>query len=298
MESRVVLGFDIETDIGSWTPFYSALRPGVRAILETLSDNDVTATFFFTGAAAEEAPEAIGWVQEAGHEVGAHSLYHETLGDALWPIPGMMPLLPEEVPNRIAKCTELIEFLAGERPVSFRCPRLLGSTSVARALDELGYVADATLPMFCFRDRLEPYHPSAEDWTQPGSLRLLEIPNFADLSQTHEEESGRDLDQWPLFRTESAEALMLHIDGFVEYAGERGVETPVLCFYMHPWEFHPMPAGAIHYGEGSVIPDPFIVKNCGDYAKAQLNLLIRMLKQRGAKFYQARQLPPFYRGNL
>ncbi len=291
---RAVLGFDMETDIGSWTPHYEGLRPGAAAILDVLSTNDVTATFFFTGDAALEAPEVVRAVQDAGHEVGSHTLHHETVGKPLWPIPGMFPLLPEEVPNRLKKCTELIESIAGERPVSFRCPRLLGSTNVANALEELGYVADATLPMFHYRNRLEPYHPSTDDWTVPGSLSLLEIPNFADLSQTHKDPYGRDLDQWPLFRTESADAFLKHIDRFVEHATKHGVITPVLCFYMHPWEFHPMPQEAIHYGEGAVLPDPFIVKNCGDYAEKQLDTLIKRLLERGAQFYQTRQLTQFY----
>ena len=293
-ELRVVLGFDMETDIGSWTPFYEGLRPGAAAILDTLSKNSVTATFFFTGDAAREAPEVVRAVRDAGHEVGSHTLHHETVGDSLWPIPGMFPLLPEEVPNRLKKCTELIESVAGERPVSFRCPRLLGSTDVANALDELGYVADATLPMFYYRDRLEPYHPSADDWTAPGALRLLEIPNFADLGQTHNDPYGRDLDQWPLLRTESAEALLKHIDSFVAHATGHNVDSPVLCFYMHPWEFHPMPQEAIHYGEGAVLPDPFIVKNCGDYATKELDTLIKKLLEQGAHFYQTRQLAKLY----
>ena len=292
--SRVALGFDMETDIGSWTPFYEGLRPGAAAILDTLKKNNVTATFFFTGDAAKEAPEIVRAVKDAGHEVAAHTLYHETIGEPLWPIPGTFPILPEEVHNRLKKCTELIASIAGERPVSFRCPRLFGSTAVTNALEALGYVADATLPMFHFRDRLEPYHPSEKDWTAPGSLRLLQIPNFADLGQAHQDPFGRDLDQWPLFRTESAEALLKHIESFMAFAGKQGVDVPVLCFYMHPWEFHPMREGLIHYGEGAVLPDPFIVKNCGDYATEQLDILIKKLLEQGAKFYQTRQLAEIY----
>ncbi len=291
---RIALGFDMETDVGSWTPFYEGLRPGGHAILDTLAANGVTGTFFFTSDAAQEAPEIVQAVLDGGHEVGAHTLFHETIGEPLWPIPGAFPILPEEVPNRLRKCTERIESVAGVRPVSFRCPRLFGSTAVTNALEDLGYVADATLPMFHFRDRVEPYHPSKDDWTVPGDLKLLQIPNFADLGQTHEDPFGRDLDQWPLFRTESADALLKHIDSFVSYATNHGVDSPVLCFYMHPWEFHPMPQESIHYGEGAVLPDPFIVKNCGDYATEQLDRLIKRLLAQGATFYQTRQLAEMY----
>jgi len=39
-----------------------------------------------------------------------------------------------------------------------------------------------------------------------------------------------------------------------------------------------------------VLPDPFIVKNCGPYAVEQLNILIDMLKAEGAEFIQAKQV--------
>ena len=70
---------------------------------------------------------------------------------------------------------------------------------------------------------------------------------------------------------------------------ERGLSA-VLCFYMHPWQFHAMPQGPIPYGEGAVTPDAFIVKNCGDTAVAELGTLIGELKQRGAQFVQARDI--------
>jgi len=286
---RTVLGFDMETDVGSWTPFYEGLVHGTPVILDVLERAGVTGTFYFTGDAARKHPEVARRVLAAGHEVGCHALYHETVGDALFDIPGMTPLLPEEVPNRLRLATEWVEEAAGVRPVSFRAPRLFGSTAVVNALEGLGYLTDATYPMYFFREHLVPYHPNREDWTKQGELRILELPNFADLSMKPRDPYGRDLDQWPLFRTESAEALLGHVDNFVSYCREAGTE-PFLCFYFHPWEFHPMPRGEIHYGEGAVRPDEFIVRNCGPYAAEQLEVLVRRLKERGAEFFQAKQI--------
>ena len=48
-----------------------------------------------------------------------------------------------------------------------------------------------------------------------------------------------------------------------------------------------MPEGLIHSGEGAVLPDPFIVKNCGPYAVEQLDLLIEKLKAAGSVFTTA-----------
>ena len=287
---EVLLGFDMETDVGSWTPFHEGLRHGTPKVLEIFRHHGVTGTFYFVGHSAREVPGSVVQVGEAGHEVGTHSLYHETVGDAIFPIPGVYPLLPHEVAPRLDLNTRWVEEIAGVRPVSFRCPRLFGSTAVCNALEELGYASDASYPMYFYRDRLEPYHPSADDWTREGDMRLVQIPNFADLSLESTDEYGRDRDQWPKFRTESAEKLLSNIDNFLAYLETRGVGRKVLSFYFHPWEFHPMPQGLIHFGEGGVFPDPFIVANCGDYALQQLDLLIAGLKKRGATFKTAAQI--------
>lgn len=284
-----VFGFDMETDLGSWTPFYEGVNYGTPKILNVLGKTGVKATFFFTGEVAMKFPEIVRRVDSEGHEVGCHTLYHETIGDELFPIPGIKPLLPEEVPFRVRKATECVEDALGKKVVSFRCPRLWGSTAVVRALEELGYVADASYPLYYYRERLVPYHPHRDDWTKEGDMRLLEIPNFADMAMESRDEFGRDRDQWPLFRTEGADKLMAHVKSFISYNADHGLPA-VLCFYMHPWEFMEMPRGLIHYGEGSVMPDEFITRNCGDVALAELEKLIEELRGIGSSFMTARDL--------
>ena len=287
---EVLLGFDMETDIGSWTPFHKGLRHGTPPVLDVFQKHQVTGTFYFVGWSAREVPESLHWVKDAGHEIGAHSLYHETVGDPIFPIPGIYPLLKEEVFARLELNTAWIEEICGVRPTSFRAPRLFGSTAVCAALEDLGYLSDATYPMYFYRARLEPYHPDRSDWTAKGGMRLVEIPNFANLALPSDDAYGRNRDQWPKFRTEDAVSLLKHVDQFLEHLQSAHVERKVLAFYFHPWEFHPMPEGLIHFGEGSVKPDPFIVKGCGDYALEQLDLLIAGLKRRGAVFRTAAEI--------
>jgi len=141
--------------------------------------------------------------------------------------------------------------------------------------------------MFFHTKRLVPYHPSRSDWTAEGDMTILEIPNFADMTMTSKDPHGRDRDQWPIYRTEGAHALMTHIDNMLGLYRRNGLPA-VLCFYLHPWEFHEMPSGPIHYGEGAVLPDPFITRNCGPVALRELDRLIVMLKDRGAVFATAR----------
>lgn len=285
----VLYGFDMETDVGSFTPYYEGVAHGTPRLLELLDKHGITATFFWTGHAAENNPEMVGRVRDAGHETGCHGLYHETLGDPIFPLPNNWPILPSEVEGRLREATRIVRKVSGVKPVSFRCPRLWGSTQVVQVLESLGYVADASYPLYYYRTPFVPYHPSAKDWTKPGRMRLVEIPNFCDLSMESNDPYQRDRDQWPLYRTESAEALLVKADSYIEYVASRK-QRPVLCFYLHPWEFHPMPQGALDFGESSVTPLPFIVKKCGPKAVKQLERLTAMLLKRGARFVTAKQL--------
>jgi len=286
MKTTVVFGFDMETDVGSWTPYYEGLVHGTPRILELLGKHGISATFFFTGDAARSHPEVVKMVDRAGYELGCHSLYHETLGDELFPIPGLKPVLPEECYHRVEVATDVVQQIAGKAMTSFRAPRLWGSTNMVNALEDLGYLADASYPLFYYEKRLTCYHPSRTDWTAEGDMRIVEIPNFADMTIESKDQYGRDRDQWPLFRTEGAEKLMVHVDNMLKLYQKKKLPA-VICFYMHPWEFHEMPSGLIHYGEGAVLPDPFIIKNCGPVAVQELDKLIVMLKERGAVFAEA-----------
>jgi len=288
----VVLGFDMETDIGSFTPFYEGVKHGTPNVLKLLEKHDIRATFYWTGHAAENNREMVRRVRQAGHEIGCHGLYHETLGDPLFPLPNNWPILPSEVEGRLRVATAIVQKASGKRPVSFRCPRLWGSTKVLNVLEKLGYRTDASFPLYFYQKPFVPYHPSSKDWTRPGRMKILEIPNFCDLSMESKDPFQRDRDQWPLFRTKSAKALVKKADSFIAYVKARGSRA-VLCFYLHPWEFHPMPQGALDFGECSVKTLPFIVKNCGPKAVEQLDEVCRLLKERGARFVTAQDLADF-----
>ena len=288
-QPTVIFGFDVETDIGSWTPFYEGLVHGTPEILTILASHNIQSTFYFTGDAAQSHPEIVNMVSAAGNEVGCHSLYHETLGDELIPIPGLRPVLPEECYHRVEVATKIIEKVTGCKIESFRAPRLWGSTALVNALEDLGYKTDASYPMYFHEDRLVPYHPSRSNWLIEGDAKIVEIPNFADMTIESTDIGGRDRDQWPKLRTEGAANLMKHIDSMLEMYRQKNLPA-VLCFYFHPWEFYEMHQGLIHFGEGAVLPDPFLVKNCGDYALRQLDLLIQMLQSRGCNFITAKAL--------
>jgi len=288
-QRRAILGFDMEPDLGSWTPFCEGMVKGTPRILDVLAKHDNKATFLFTGDMAEQHPDVVKMVSDAEHEVGCHSLYHETVGDEMFPIPGVKPLLPHECYGRLKLATEMVQDVLGDKVTSFRAPRLWGSTAMVNALEDLGYTADLSYPMFFHKERLSPYHPSREDWTAEGDMKIVEFPNLADLTIETNDPHGRDRDLWPLFRTEGAESLVKHIDNMLAFFEEKKLPS-VICLYMHPWEFQEMPQGPIHYGEGAVLPDPFLTKNCGEVALQELDKMFDMLKERGVVFDSARNV--------
>ena len=125
---KTVFGFDMETDVGSWASTYEGMQHGSPVILDILKKHGIKATFFFTADAAEKNTNILHMVRDAGHEIGCHTLFHETIGDPLFEIPGMIPVLPEEVEHRIELATAIVEDIAGVHPTSFRSPFLVQSS--------------------------------------------------------------------------------------------------------------------------------------------------------------------------
>ena len=291
----VLVGIDMETDIGSFTSNYNGVKYGTPKLLSIMNRHNIRATYFWTGHAAENNPEIVKKVRSSGHEIGCHGLVHETLGDPIFPLPNNWPVFEFEVEERIRQATKIVKKASGVKPVSFRCPRLWGSTKIVKTLEKLGYCADATLPLYFYRTMLTPYHPSARDWTRKGKLKIVEIPNFCDLTmKSKDPKYNRDRDQWPLFRTRSAKALLEKIDGFVDFVQKKG-HYPVIALYFHPWEFHSMPQGAIDFGEASVRPLPFITKNCGPKALYEFEQLCIGILKNGGKFLTAKEIAGKYK---
>lgn len=287
-EIYALMGVDVETDVGSFTPFHEGTQLGTPKLLDLFDATGMKGTFYTVGQTAKDNPNIAKLIVERGHEIGCHSLYHETVGDPLFDLPGVTPLLSHEVLARLRIATDWIEEASGVRPVSFRAPRLWGSTAVTKALMKLGYLTDASYPMYFYRERFSPYFVDPEDWTKEGDSDLVEIPNFADMTmESSDSPLERDRDQWPLFRTQGAEALLERVFSYLDFCAERDI-PPYLAFYIHPWEFYPM-AESYNFGEATVIPDEFITKNCGDYALEQLEIVIRTLQDEGVKFVTAEE---------
>ncbi|MBN2300968.1 MAG: polysaccharide deacetylase family protein [Lentisphaerae bacterium] len=282
MQNAVILSFDMETDIGSWTDDTRGVTEGTPEILEVLKEHDIHATFLFTGREAERHPDCVASVLEAGHEIGCHTMYHETVGRPVYSVPVGSFALEEEIESRLALATDAVERVAGVRPRSFRAPRLFGSTRMIQALEQLGYAVDSSFPCYFHGRDFVPYHPHSEDWARSGSMSLLEVPVFYDTEGNEAGDKNRARDQWPMLRLKGA-------DWFSDLCGrmfdrardERGISA--LCVYLHPWEFVDMPR-VVETDESTITFRPFLYRNTGKPALRALSNFIGIMKQQGAEF--------------
>jgi peptidoglycan/xylan/chitin deacetylase (PgdA/CDA1 family) len=281
-----LISFDMETDIGSWTNDHRGVVEGTGPILEMLGRYGVRSTFLYTGNAALAGPGSLAMVKAAGHEVGCHTLQHESVGTPLFDAPGIPPVLPEEVFNRLKKATELIEEKAGVRPVSFRAPRGWAGNPMMQALDQLGYLVDSSYMAYFHGEHLLPYHPASGDWRKAGEMNVLEIPLFADLTIPGELPDHRDRDGWPKLRTHDGRFLADMVLRNARRLWAQG-KPALVCLYLHPWEFVEMPL-VIDSDEARIEFKPFLARNCGQYALNELGVFIREMQTAGAEFHTLR----------
>jgi peptidoglycan/xylan/chitin deacetylase (PgdA/CDA1 family) len=97
-------------------------------VLETLAQHDAKATFVLVGRKAEEHPEVVRAILDAGHAVGLHSYAHDRL----------FALRREgRVRADLERGMAALEKLTGSRPTLFRPP--IGHTNpiIARVADKL-----------------------------------------------------------------------------------------------------------------------------------------------------------------
>ncbi len=296
MKTYVLFAFDMETDIGSYLKTYNGVRNGTGRILSILQRYAVPATFLFTGEAARENGDVVRSVAEGGYEVGCHGLRHETVGDAHFLMPNDAPILEEEAEHRLRLAKRMVRDACGTEPVTFRAPRLWQGHAQILALERLGFRVDASYSVAAHKRHILPYHPSGENWLEPGELRLLEIPNFAFLdTETDYSRFFCKNDQWPLLRLLGAD--------FVFRGGARVIEkqaeisgVAVLLFYLHPWEFEPMPE-KFDYDEGTFLFKPELTKNCGEAMCREFERYIQLCGEAGYGFATCRDFCETWRGH-
>lgn len=98
-------------------------------ILSTLNKYGVKATFFLCGFWAEEYPEMVKAIDDAGHQIGNHSSTH----------PHMNQLGVEQIKKELNDYDDLIESIIGKRTTIFRAPFGEYNDVVIKTVRDAGY---------------------------------------------------------------------------------------------------------------------------------------------------------------
>jgi peptidoglycan/xylan/chitin deacetylase (PgdA/CDA1 family) len=160
----------------------------IDGALKELDQLGIKATFFVTASIARDNGKILKKIAKAGHQVGAHGLYHNNFEFNGFP-PERYDKLPEEVQEKFIKlATEILTNATGEKITAFRCPCFGISGTTMRLLQEYGYLADVSINSqrldlfssepFGFKQLLAPrfpYHPSFFNSYQKGDSKIWEI---------------------------------------------------------------------------------------------------------------------------
>lgn len=84
----------------------------IDLILDTLSKNNVKATFFIVGDWANKFPDAVRKIADSGNEIANHSYSHPHVNDLDY----------EKNVEQITKCSEVIKSLTGKSTTLYRGP--------------------------------------------------------------------------------------------------------------------------------------------------------------------------------
>ena len=102
----------------------------IQSILNTLSANNVKATFFLTGQGAENHPQAIKNIVAAGHDIGNHSYNH----------PDFTTVSTTEMTNQLNRTETIIANLTGKSTKPFfRAPFGSYNSTVLQTVGNAGY---------------------------------------------------------------------------------------------------------------------------------------------------------------
>jgi polysaccharide deacetylase family protein (PEP-CTERM system associated) len=193
-------------------------------LLEQLHRHSAKATFFVVGEIARTHPQLLRAIVEAGHEVGSHSLSHQSV----------RRLTPEQFRADLKQSKDVLEQAIGGPIFGYRAPTFSVVQETGWAIDvlaECGFEYDSSI----FPVRHDRYGiPSAprQPFVAVGNGReLLELPplTYRLAGQNLPVAGGGYFRLFPLQMMRSGIRQMMR----------QFPDTAVAMLYFHPWEFDP-----------------------------------------------------------
>ena len=204
-----------------WQRFESRIELTTQKAIDLLAQHDAQATFFVLGWIAEQFPDVIRRIAEAGHEVGVRGFYHR----------GVHEMTPEEFQADALRARNAVEAATGHKVYGYRLADGWLQPDDLWALDvlaELGFVYDSSIAPIRDSFAGEPGRLTPHEHRN-GNHSLLELPISCGkiLGVRVPVAGGNYLRQLPKFLTTRAAAKW-----------DRVYPTPMVA-YFHTWELDP-----------------------------------------------------------
>lgn len=141
-----ILSFDIEewfhcdfiTEDQQWDKFEVRIHKNTDRILDSMDKYDKKGTFFILGWIAKQYPEVVHKIQQQGHEIGCHSMWHELVHR----------FNKEQFKKDTTEALHYIENVTGEKVKLYRAPAFSITEQTPWAIEtllELGFEYDASI---------------------------------------------------------------------------------------------------------------------------------------------------------
>jgi polysaccharide deacetylase family protein (PEP-CTERM system associated) len=124
--------------VDRWPRYEDRVVESTERLLDILAQTKVKATFFVLGYAADQFPELVRQVADAGHEIGLHSYYHRQVSR----------LTPKEFRSDTIRGRNAVEEASGKQVVGYRAPMFSIDWSTLWALEallEMGFQYDSSV---------------------------------------------------------------------------------------------------------------------------------------------------------
>ncbi|MBC8278839.1 MAG: DUF3473 domain-containing protein [FCB group bacterium] len=210
-------GFADAAPYHRWDRFASRIEFSLDMILEALENQ--SATFFILGWEAEQRPQLIKRISDAGHEIATHGRYHRLLTS----------MTPEEFRNDIESCKKRLEDITGKPVLGHRAPSfsITGENEwVFEELAKQGFKYDSSVyPVKRSRGGMEgtSFYPHKVA-TSAGSIREFPLATVKIAGKRIPAAGGGFFRMYPYILTKYA------------ITRNNAAGIPVVV-YLHPWEF-------------------------------------------------------------
>jgi polysaccharide deacetylase family protein (PEP-CTERM system associated) len=214
---------EVSTGESDWSRFAARIQIGTNFLLDLLAEHRTRATFFVLGWIADNQPELVRRIADAGHEIGCHSYHHKLV----------YSLTPQEFKSDTLRAIRVIEDACGVRPKLYRAPSysiVSRSLWALEILADLGFTHDSSIyPIVHDRYGVPGFRRHAHT-IHTHSGPILEVPIATvrlSIKQVTPVGGGGYLRLFPYRYTAAG---IRHINR---------VEQKPACIYTHPWEVDP-----------------------------------------------------------